>query len=105
MTKPITIKTNRGRKLEAYIDEERNLLFTQYTTTELAERAGWEWEEKEEQLKNFSNEVLASDLIAYLYSHPELDFTKCDICWSDICIAIKEWFGVYRRKEEQHGKL
>lgn len=49
MTKPVTIKTKRGRKFDGYIDEERNILFTQYTTTELAAQAGWSWEEKEEQ--------------------------------------------------------
>lgn len=51
MTKPVTIKTKRGRTFDGYIDETRNILFTQYTTTELAKSAGWTWKEKEEQFR------------------------------------------------------
>ena len=51
MTKPVTIKTRTGRKFDGYIDEPREILFTQYTTTQLAKQAGWSWEEKPEQFK------------------------------------------------------
>lgn len=49
MTKPVIIKTKKGRKFEGYLDDSREILFTQYTTTQLAKQAGWTWEEQEEQ--------------------------------------------------------
>lgn len=55
MTKPVTIKTKKGRKFEGYLDEEREILFTQYTTTQLAAQAGWSWEEKEEQFREVNH--------------------------------------------------
>lgn len=55
MTKPVTIKTKKGRKLEGYFDESRRLLFTQYITAELAAQCGWSWEEKEEQFREVNH--------------------------------------------------
>lgn len=48
-TKKVKIKTKSHGEIDGYIDETRNLLFTQYITTELAERCGWSWREQEEQ--------------------------------------------------------
>jgi len=50
-TKPVIIKTKLNGEILGYIDETRNLLFTQYITTELAEHCGWSWREQHEQLK------------------------------------------------------
>ena len=49
-TKKVKIKTKTNRRvIDGYVDESRNLLFTQYITTELAAQCGWSWEEEEEQ--------------------------------------------------------
>ena len=51
------------------------------------------------------NTLGAEDLINYLWTHPACDFSKCDICWADTCMVIREWFDKFEPQEVKHEDL